>query len=154
MSPVYLSGAEPCLCLCTIDRQQVVSACEETSSQRNVHQPWWCCLTLIFISSRNPQTAGHSADLHQKTGTCLSTHLSVCSPSCLPAHLSVSLLQIQTIKQSNSCLKEKVSSGVDEFRQPEVTTAAWQQHTATHIRAVVSGGDEPICGTSYCHGQR
>ncbi|XP_045897829.1 REST corepressor 1 [Micropterus dolomieu] len=28
--------------------------------------------------------------------------------------------QIQTIKQSNSCLKEKISSGVDEFRQPEV----------------------------------
>ncbi|XP_045898142.1 REST corepressor 1-like, partial [Micropterus dolomieu] len=27
---------------------------------------------------------------------------------------------IQTIKQSNSCLKEKISSGVDEFRQPEV----------------------------------
>ncbi|XP_070834944.1 REST corepressor 1 isoform X1 [Chaetodon trifascialis] len=28
--------------------------------------------------------------------------------------------QIQAIKQSNSCLKEKISSGVDEFRQPEV----------------------------------
>ncbi|XP_030299700.1 REST corepressor 1 [Sparus aurata] len=28
--------------------------------------------------------------------------------------------QIQTIKQSNSCLKDKISSGVDEFRQPEV----------------------------------
>ncbi|XP_078133950.1 REST corepressor 1 isoform X1 [Sander vitreus] len=27
--------------------------------------------------------------------------------------------QIQTIKQSNSSLKEKISSGVDEFRQPE-----------------------------------
>lgn len=29
--------------------------------------------------------------------------------------------QIQTIKQSNSCLKEKISSGVNEFRQPEVS---------------------------------
>ncbi|KAM9341633.1 REST corepressor 1 isoform 2-T2 [Symphorus nematophorus] len=29
--------------------------------------------------------------------------------------------QIQSIKQSNSCLKEKISSGVDEYRQPEVT---------------------------------
>ncbi|XP_068608054.1 REST corepressor 1 [Brachionichthys hirsutus] len=29
--------------------------------------------------------------------------------------------QIQTIKQSNGCLKDKISSGVDEFRQPEVT---------------------------------
>ncbi|KAM9841934.1 REST corepressor 1 [Aulostomus maculatus] len=28
--------------------------------------------------------------------------------------------QIQTIKQSNSTLKEKLSSGVDDFRQPEV----------------------------------
>ncbi|XP_071768747.2 REST corepressor 1 [Centroberyx gerrardi] len=28
--------------------------------------------------------------------------------------------QIQTIKQTNSALKEKLSSGVDEFRQPEV----------------------------------
>uniref|UniRef100_A0A665UML5 REST corepressor 1 n=1 Tax=Echeneis naucrates TaxID=173247 RepID=A0A665UML5_ECHNA len=28
--------------------------------------------------------------------------------------------QIQTIKQTNSSLKEKLSSGVDEFRQPEV----------------------------------
>uniref|UniRef100_A0A3Q3XJJ7 Uncharacterized protein n=1 Tax=Mola mola TaxID=94237 RepID=A0A3Q3XJJ7_MOLML len=28
--------------------------------------------------------------------------------------------QIQTIKQCNSCLKERISSGVDEFRQPEV----------------------------------
>ncbi|XP_049452965.1 REST corepressor 1 [Epinephelus fuscoguttatus] len=29
--------------------------------------------------------------------------------------------QIQTIKQSNSSLKEKISSGVEEYRQPEVT---------------------------------
>lgn len=29
--------------------------------------------------------------------------------------------QIQTIKQSNSSLKEKISTGVDEFRQPQVT---------------------------------
>ncbi|XP_067334868.1 REST corepressor 1 isoform X2 [Channa argus] len=28
--------------------------------------------------------------------------------------------EIQTIKQTNSALKEKVSSGIDEFRQPEV----------------------------------
>lgn len=50
--------------------------------------------------------------------------LSSSSPQGVIRHLDCQLVsikrQIQTIKQSNSCLKEKISSGVDEFRQPEV----------------------------------
>ena len=62
---------------------------------------------------------------------CMSACLHACLLACMPACLSVclslltclSVFQIQTIKQSNSSLKEKIISGVDEFRQPEVTVA-------------------------------
>nr|XP_019962477.1 PREDICTED: REST corepressor 1 [Paralichthys olivaceus] len=50
--------------------------------------------------------------------------LSSSSPQGLIRHLEGQLVsikrQIQTIKQTNSALKDKISSGVDEFRQPEV----------------------------------
>ncbi|KAM6969668.1 REST corepressor 1 isoform 2-T2 [Tautogolabrus adspersus] len=50
--------------------------------------------------------------------------LSSASPQGLIRQLDCQLVsikrQIQTIKQSNSVLKEKLSSGVNEFRQPEV----------------------------------
>ncbi|GAA6234145.1 REST corepressor 1 [Lates japonicus] len=50
--------------------------------------------------------------------------LSSSSAQGLIRHLDCQLVsikrQIQTIKQTNSTLKEKLSSGVDEFRQPEV----------------------------------
>ncbi|XP_070698009.1 REST corepressor 1 [Pempheris klunzingeri] len=50
--------------------------------------------------------------------------LSSSSPQGLIRQLDSQLVsikrQIQTIKQSNSALKDKISSGVDEFRQPEV----------------------------------
>lgn len=51
--------------------------------------------------------------------------LSSSSPQGLIRHLEGQLVsikrQIQTIKQTNSALKDKISSGVDEFRQPEVS---------------------------------
>uniref|UniRef100_A0A8D3CNI2 REST corepressor 1 n=1 Tax=Scophthalmus maximus TaxID=52904 RepID=A0A8D3CNI2_SCOMX len=50
--------------------------------------------------------------------------LSSSSPQGLIRHLDSQLVsikrQIQTIKQMNGTLKEKLSSGVDDFRQPEV----------------------------------
>ncbi|XP_026196123.1 REST corepressor 1 isoform X1 [Anabas testudineus] len=50
--------------------------------------------------------------------------LSSSSAQGLIRHLDSQLVsikrQIQTIKQTNSTLKEKLSSGIDEFRQPEV----------------------------------
>ncbi|XP_026164158.1 REST corepressor 1 isoform X2 [Mastacembelus armatus] len=50
--------------------------------------------------------------------------LSSSSAQGLIRHLDCQLVsikrQIQTIKQTNSALKEKLSAGVDEFRQPEV----------------------------------
>ncbi|XP_062252842.1 REST corepressor 1 isoform X2 [Platichthys flesus] len=50
--------------------------------------------------------------------------LSSSSPQGLIRHLDGQLVsikrQIQTVKQTNSALKDKISSGVDEFRQPEV----------------------------------
>lgn len=50
--------------------------------------------------------------------------LSASSPQGLIRHLDCQLVsikrQIQTIKQTNSTLKEKLSSGVEEFRQPEM----------------------------------
>lgn len=60
--------------------------------------------------------------------------VSISSPGCVsaappdrPADHLCSVHQIQSIKQSNSLLKEKISSGVDEFRQPEVTNATSRQ---------------------------
>lgn len=41
----------------------------------------------------------------------------------VPVSEPQSLFQIQTVKQTNSVLKEKLGSGVDEFRLPEVTAA-------------------------------
>ena len=55
----------------------------------------------------------------------LAPHLSRSLLTCHTFSSSVCLFgfQIQTIKQTNSALKDKISSGVDEFRQPEVTIA-------------------------------
>ncbi|XP_019733440.1 REST corepressor 1 [Hippocampus comes] len=39
----------------------------------------------------------------------------------LDAQLTAAKRQVQSIKQSNSVLKEKLDSGVDQFRQPEVS---------------------------------
>lgn len=75
----------------------------------------------------------------------LSPHLSVShkfvSHLCLLPRLSLTSLtvsQIQTIKQTNSALKEKLSSGIDEFRQPEVTMATQQLCLGT-LLLVVAG---------------
>lgn len=38
----------------------------------------------------------------------------------MPVCVCACALQVQSIKQSNSVLKEKLDSGVDQFRQPEV----------------------------------
>lgn len=43
------------------------------------------------------------------------------STTCCFTHVFVSFFQNQTIKQTNSSLKEELGSGVDEFKQPEVT---------------------------------
>lgn len=72
-----------------------------------------------------------------KRQVCLPVSASVClspvsvSPVTCLSLTCLSLSQIQTVKQTNSVLKEKLSSGIDEFRQPEVTMAT-QQYIQQH----------------------
>uniref|UniRef100_A0A3Q1B6S6 REST corepressor 1 n=1 Tax=Amphiprion ocellaris TaxID=80972 RepID=A0A3Q1B6S6_AMPOC len=78
------------------------------------------CLLFTHASQRMKKRPPRGMFLNQQDVVSLSAS----SAQGLIRHLDCQLVsikrQIQTIKQTNSTLKEKLSSGVEEFRQPEL----------------------------------
>ncbi|KAK1886217.1 REST corepressor 1 [Dissostichus eleginoides] len=71
-------------------------------------------------------------------------------PQGLLRQLDCQLVSIkrQSIKQSNSSLKEKICSGVDDFRQPEVTISC-SEISCSESRSAVQGVDQLFRGQLF-----